>query len=660
VFVTSGPVRVGVDSVLWRRFAGGGRLREPVALPLPALRRLDGVRLAVDARTATLPDAPLAVSVDGDPPSHVALAPDRRTWLAVPPRTRDGADVALRPEETVAVDGIVIVPRPETGRAVAAGLTAALLTLMLLRTRASAEGAGLGLFAAGAIAIGCVPGWVLLAWPGGGTLARLAVPAIVGVAGLAVALRGHRDRRGVGRLAALIAAGLLGCWIRAFFLPSAGSWDVDYWRAAMLQAQAHGIGGTYGGPDDVPEGRFLDQLTGRERVSSRVVLGRPIVVNYPPLAVALWTWSWRMAERWAPRLEPIEAQSLASKLPSLAGDFAAVALLLWIHRRRPWRAATLAAVFWATPVSWLNSAVQGYQDGAYAPLVVMALAAAAHGQGFGAGAILGAAAMIKLPALLAAPAVAGALIADAPGLAGMKRLAAAAAAGLLTIVLAFLPFVRAGTLPAAVVHVNSIMLPGPLSGGSPNLWWLAGHAMSVAGKGASLLDRVAFVHHATLPVAYTIGRLLWAATAILTVLHQRRHPGLRPAALAAATLLFSYAMLATSVYENHIHPLFLLLLAGGLTTRRCRIVAAAAAAVYVIDVLALSGLGRFYTMRYVALAPLTPALDVLRMGLGFDLTVLLALVNLGLLVAWWVGLPSALRAAGGGPEPSYRRTQAVA
>jgi hypothetical protein len=40
--------------------------------------------------------------------------------------------------------------------------------------------------------------------------------------------------------------------------------------------------------------------------------------------------------------------------------------------------------------------------------------------------------------------------------------------------------------------------------------------------------------------------------------------------LAGATVFFSYAMLATGAYENHIHTLFLLLLAGGLVTRRCR------------------------------------------------------------------------------------------
>src|SRR5205823_14019850 len=60
---------------------------------------------------------------------------------------------------------------------------------------------------------------------------------------------------------------------------------------------------------DVPAGHFAAQLGGRERVGSPNVLGRPIVVNYPPLAVALWTASWRLAQTRAVRLEEIEAQA---------------------------------------------------------------------------------------------------------------------------------------------------------------------------------------------------------------------------------------------------------------------------------------------------------------------------------------------------------------
>jgi hypothetical protein len=465
----------------------------------------------------------------------------------------------------------------------------------------------------------------------------------------------------VARLALLITAGLLGCWVRAYFLPSAGSWDVDFWRTAILNGSAHGYTRTYGGPDDVPEGHLRAQLSGQEPVSLPSMVGRPIVVNYPPLTITMWTLWWRLAERWGVRLESIEAQALAVKVSPVAGDVLAVAVLLWIHRVRPWRAATLAALYWATPVSWLSGAVLGYQDGAYAPLAVIALAVAASGRGFWAGAALGIATMVKLQALLLTPAVAGALIAGADARLAVRRVAAAAAGGLAAIALAFSPFALAGTLPAAVVHVNNSWLPGPTSGGSPNVWWLVGHVMTTLHQGGRLTDRVQFIFDTTVGLPfYAIGRVLWITAAVATILYQRRFPGRRPAMVAGATVFFSYAMLATGAYENHIHTLFLLLLAGGLTTRRGRVIAALGAAVYVVDMLVMSGLGRFYTWRYLVVEPLTPVFDTVRMGLGFDLTVLLAVVNLGLFVAWWAGLPAAMRAAEDGDDAAYRRPQAVA
>jgi hypothetical protein len=660
-FVTSGPIEIGATSVLWRWSGRGARLHDRAVLRLPALRRLEAGGLAVAARVAAPADAPLAVAIDGDPPTPVALDPARLTWLVLPARGTDGAEVTLSPTGLAVLDGIVVRTRPEVARALASGLAAGLIAFALLRRRPAKEAFGLALFAMGLIALGGVPGWIALAWPGAATLARTLLPAGIAAGGLVFALLRARERAGVARLAFLVVAGIFGAWVRAYFLPSAGSWDVDFWRTAILNGSAHGYTSTYGGPDDVPEGHLRAQLTGKEPVSLPSMVGRPIVVNYPPLTITMWTAWWRLAQRWGARLESIEAQALAVKLSPVAGDVLAVAVLLWIHRRRPWRAATLAALYWATPVSWLSGAVLGYQDCAYAPVAVIALAIAAAGRGFWAGAMLGVAMMIKLQAILLAPAVAGALIAGADLRVGARRVAAAAAGGLSAIALAFSPFALAGTLPAAIVHVNNTWLPGPTSGGSPNVWWLVGHVMTTLAKGGRLTDRVEFIFDTTVGLPfYAVGRVLWAAAALATLYCQRRHPGVRPAMLAGATVFFSYAMLATGAYENHIHTLFLLLLAGGLVRRRCRVVFGLGAAVYVLDMAVMSGLGRFYTWRYLVVEPLTPVFDAVRMGLGFDLTVLLAFVDLGLFAAWWLGLPAALRAGDEGEGAAYRRPQAVA
>jgi len=48
------------------------------------------------------------------------------------------------------------------------------------------------------------------------------------------------------------------------------------------------------------------------------------------------------------------------------------------------------------------------------------------------------------------------------------------------------------------------------------------------------------------------------------------------------------------------------------------------------------------------------------MGLGFDLTLLLAVADLALFAAWWMGFPAALRAGYDGGDAAYRHPEAVA
>ena len=193
------------------------------------------------------------------------------------------------------------------------------------------------------------------------------------------------------------------------------------------------------------------------------------------------------------------------------------------------------------------------------------------------------------------------------------------------------PFALAGTLGAAVVHVYRILFQGTLSGGFPNPWWILGHALDVARQDAALAAPVRFARLGAVPFpAATIGVALFAAAAAFIVWRQWRAPGPGPAALAGAALVFSYAMLAVGVHENHAHPAFLLLFCTGLASRRLRLVTAGSAAVYVLNMLLLSGIGRFYGPRYAALEPAARALATWRMALGFDLTLLLAAFNTAL------------------------------
>jgi hypothetical protein len=101
-------------------------------------------------------------------------------------------------------------------------------------------------------------------------------------------------------------------------------------------------------------------------------------------------------------------------------------------------------------------------------------------------------------------------------------------------------------------------------------------------------------------------------------------------------LVLAYGVCAVGVHENHPHALFLLLFATGLATRGLRLLTTGCAFVYVANMLMLSGLGRFYGPRYAALEPLVRWVAGLRMAPGFDLTLLLAAVQIALF-AWALG-----------------------
>jgi hypothetical protein len=265
--------------------------------------------------------------------------------------------------------------------------------------------------------------------------------------------------------------------------------------------------------------------------------------------------------------------------------------------------------------------------------VAAALVAAGRGRSGWAGAWLATACLVKPTAVVVAPAVAVALIPRGVGRAVL--------AGLAVVFVTLAPFALAGTFGAAVVHVYRILFQGTLSGGFPNPWWILGHALDVTRQGAALAGRVGFARLSSAPFpAPAVGVALFAAAAAFVAWRQRRAPGPGPAVLAGAALVFAYAMLAVGVHENHPHPMFLLLLCTGLPSRRLRILALGTASVYVLNMLMLSGVGRFYGPRYAALEPAARAIGTWRMAAGFDFTLVLALANIVLFAALLAALPA--------------------
>lgn len=326
----------------------------------------------------------------------------------------------------------------------------------------------------------------------------------------------------------------------------------------------------------------------------------------------MWRASWFLVRAVAPGLSHGEAENVAVKLPPFLGDIASVALLLWIFRRERRRALTLAALYWAMPVSWLSSGVLGFLDGAYAPLAIGALVMASAGRAGWAGALVALAALIKPQALIVAPAAAIVL-----GRVGTRR---AILSGLSVVGVALIPFVVAGTLDEAVTHVFRILFQQRLSAGYANPWWLWG----------SFVSDEPYAPKDLVPFAGVLAMSAFMAAAFLIGSRSK------DAAMMGGGLIFAYAMLALGVHHNHPHVMFLAFAATGLWSRHFAWLVGILSASYVLNLLCLSGIGRFYGARYLAVESIAASSAGLRTALGFDLTLLLAIVNIALFAMFLV------------------------
>jgi hypothetical protein len=627
VFTTARvPVRVRPDTLAWRALVRGadanGLLSGRASVALPGLARDRQVPMSIAA--TSVETAALGVGVDGAPLEWARLEGGGLA-ARIPRRGTRGALVDLQARGApLMVRAIEVSPPQAPWPRVLPALLLPLAVFAILAHRGAGRALPVALMAAACMLLAATP--VLDALTASPRAAAFVAPALAAIGAAFVLARGQGTA--LLRDTVLVAAFVAGAWVRVAFLPSAGSWDTEYWKAWTARADAHGVARVYGDGDAVPAGHFAAQLRGAEPLWLVPYRGRDFVVDYPPLAMALWRWSWRTVTALAPDLDHAEAENAAVKLPALLGDVAGVALLLALFRATPRRALGLAALYWALPVSWLSSGVLGFLDGALAVLVVAACVAAGRGRAVAAGIALALAALIKPTALIVAPAVWCALAAR------RASPARATGAGAVVVAASLVPFALAGTLQTAIVHVYRILFQGTLSGGFPNPWWLLGHVVTVLRDGAPALGPVRFARLDLLGFpARPIGTLLFAAAALLVWRAQRGRQGATPAVTAGALLVLAYGVCAVGVHENHPHPLFLLLCATGLATARLRLLAAGCALVYVVNMLALSGIGRFYGPRYAVLEPLARAAASFRMAAGFDLTLALVVLQVALF-AW--------------------------
>jgi hypothetical protein len=638
------PTTVALASPAWRRLVRGPTLdgvlypgaRAVVAWPdLPRDRPrtivIEGAPLAEGAAT-------LSVAIDGSAPTLVAVTANRPGIVSLPRAPRAGLRLDLEvlrgttPLRLQAIRAGGAVP-PLAPLALLA-LIAAALVVAVARLEGLTAVAGLALGA-------CAAGLAVLATTvmSGGVALGTAAPghAMAGLllaAGTAAGLASRSPSRGAfGRALLVVAAFAGGALLRGFFLPSAGSWDMDYWRAWTERAREAGTTGVYGPP--LEAGQLVPQLRGDAPLWTVERDGRSFTVDYPPLAMFVWRSAARLV---GPDAGDATGWAVALKLPAVLGDLAAVALLAaWGTRRR--EAVRRAALFWILPASWLSSAVLGYLDGAYAPLVLAAALFAGSARASLSGAALSLAALVKPTALVALPAAAVALREK-------KALVRGALAGLGVVAAVLAPFVLTGTLGTAAVHVSRIVLQERLSGGYASLWWAVGALLSGSGSGEVPYVRLA---DTALPVrGLGVAAFLGAAVVLGRALARRRGPS--ATAAAAGALFASYGVLAAGVHVNHPHPMVLLFVAAGMGGRPWRWATWTLLTSYTVNIVLLEGLGRLNGPRYGALEAAGAVAEAARLAPGFDVTLLLAVANVVALAAILARARAGLDAAE--PRPS--------
>lgn len=420
----------------------------------------------------------------------------------------------------------------------------------------------------------------------------------------------------------------LGLILRVYFISSHGSWDTEYWKAWASETANVGVTQAYGGPASVPPGDFVPQLLAQKPRHEVSFKGRDFPIDYPPLGLAAWGASWHFFTSKPRPYRGAEAENLAVKFPAVLGDLLAVIVLLWAFRGDPRTASSLAALYWIFPVTWVSSAVLGFFDGFLPPFLLVSLFLIGVSP-FAAGAAFAVTCLIKPTAAVVLPVI----YLGAP----RKAWPRITVGGALVTALVFLPYAFAGTLQTAFIHIARLFSQDRLSGGYANPWWLLGHAVSVMKDKAEWMDPIDYVRRDTIDLPLGLLGFIAAGFVAGWVLYQaRRITTPRSAVYVSALLLFVWGVLTIGVHDNHNHPLFLLLVATGLGTRFLRGFALSAATSTLLGSVCLHGFGRYYGTQWRIVTPVADSVARLRMAAGFDLTLVLGVVNCVLLaVALW-------------------------
>jgi len=428
---------------------------------------------------------------------------------------------------------------------------------------------------------------------------------------------------GVGLVVRLAALGL---W---------GTFDTEVQKAWSARAATAGLADIYGPPD-----RELFAAAREQGGAWLAALTLPVpkttfrwgtadyFVDYPPGSVLVLAAAGRLYGFVAPGLPNRRLFNAAINLAPLLASLAIVILL-----RRSAEGGLgdkRALLFWLNPAVYLAAPVLGYQDPIFAAVALAAVLALMRGRHVTATALVAASALVKPQGVLLLPVLAVVVLREARPRVWIQS----ALAGVATVAVILVPWWTSGYLLSALDGFRRPLSQGTLAPLGLNIWWIAGYAMRWAREGpwplAQIVPIDAFRDWAGFdPRLVSRGFLAAATLANVWLLARAPRDDRRMIPLAAILQVHAYALLGTSVHENHtflaaaLAPLLF-----GVWPHAAGLLAGTSAFLFA-SLYLTAGFGRRISSQ--------AGIESLRAAFGLDLTVLVALAHVALvavIVAW--------------------------
>jgi|SRR5690348_2463754 len=440
---------------------------------------------------------------------------------------------------------------------------------------------------------------------------------------------------------------LFGLLVRVLFLTCPGTEDMDSFRMWAAQACRHGLLQMYRESD-------TDILTSAYLIRQHIYLHRrfyddtdlgPLTASpdHPPGMMVMLDASARLFKMI--NGGPLRLGKLLNacvNLPPVLFSLG-ITLLVWWFAGSEKLPQSLFAVtaFWLNPALILASPLLGYQDSMFAFFGLLSLVLF-YRRRYSWSALAFAASCISKPeGMLLIPVLAAAAWADG-GFRGVLRYSFRV--GLFASAM-LLPYALTHHLLAVFAHVFTLITDPALSGQELNVWWLVGPLISwVSGNPVvdasgmvRMYPRSVFMHWAGFGPAWiadgAVG--IFIVLAMKMFLKQMKLGNRLALFWAGGVVVYGYTMLSLFVHENHLTAFFVYVAPMlALQVKNIKRLYLALSVVFGLNLYLFEGFGQ----------NVKAGVQWLRVLPGFDVTILIALINIGLFLIlfrarhWWFNL----------------------